>query len=44
MGSDVISGYLTPFKGYIDAMQVFNKALNTTEISGLYNSGTGREV
>ena len=27
-----------------DSVQVFNKALNSTEITGIYNSGTGREV
>lgn len=44
MGADLVSGYINPYSGYIDAMQVFNKVLDTTEISSLYNSGIGREV
>ena len=44
IGGDVDYSYISPFLGKMDAIQIFNKALNTTEISGLYNSGIGREV
>lgn len=44
MGADLSAGYITPFKGYIDSMQFFNKSLDTSEITGLYNSGIGREI
>jgi|SRR6185369_366621 len=35
--------YVYPFKGRIDAVQVWNKPLTATEITSLYNSGSGKQ-
>lgn len=43
IGAYITGGLQIPFAGQIDEVAIFNRALSSTEVTALYNSGNGKQ-